>query len=141
MDNGNGHAANDHGHVNGHVEPPRPIYYRALGGGARVRYSPSSRVPRRHYRVTYAYPNDLVLSLDDERRQLVNTNRALLQEIEELSLMVNAQGDRIAELEGTMVDEMVRAEAAREERQRVRARLTRIGEEGRGRVCEILAEI
>ena len=44
MKNENGTpAANGIGHDSGHVEPPRPIYYRALGGGAQVRYSPSSR--------------------------------------------------------------------------------------------------
>ena len=101
---------------------------------------PSTRFPRCHCRATYAYPNDLVLSLDNERRQLVNTNRALLQEVEELSLIVNAQGDRIAELEGTVVDEMARAEAARDELQRARARLTRIGEEVRNRAAGILAD-
>ncbi|XP_071917060.1 uncharacterized protein [Coffea arabica] len=84
--------------------------------------------------------SDQVLSLDDERRQLVNTNRALLQEIEELSIMVNAQGDRITELEGTVVDEMARTETARDELQRARARLTRIGEEVRNRAAGILAD-
>ena len=67
MDNGNGHAANGNGHANGHVEPLRPIYYRTLGEGTRVRYSPSTRLPRCPCRVTYAYPNELILSLDDER--------------------------------------------------------------------------
>ena len=122
MENGNGgHAANGNGNANGHMEPLRPIYYRALGGGARIRRSPSTRFPRCPYMATYTYPNDLVLSLDDERRQLVNTKRALLQEVEELNIMVNAQGDRIAELEGTVVDKMARAEAARDEFQRARA--------------------
>ena len=139
MDNGNGHAANDHGHVNGHVEPPRPIYYRTRGGGARVRYSPAARYPRCPCRVTYAYPNDLVLSLDDERRQLVNTNRALLQEVEELSVTVDAQGARIVELEETVVNEIARTEAARDEVWRVRGQLTRIVEEVRDRVSGILA--
>ena len=76
-------AANGNGHANGHVEPPRLIYYRALGGGTRVRYSPSHRYPRCSCRLTFAYPNHLVLALDDERRQLVNTNRDLLEEVEE----------------------------------------------------------
>ena len=92
-------------------------------------YLPAVRFPRCPCRMTYAYPNDLVLSLDDERRQLVNTNRYLLQEVEELSIMVNAQSARIAELEGTVVDEMARVEATRDEVRRVRARLTRIGKE------------
>ena len=105
-----------------------------------MRYSPFTRFPRYHYRVTYAYPNDLVLSLDNERHQLVNTNRTLLQEIEELSIMVNAQSARIVELEGTVVDEMARAEATHDEIQRARARLTRIGEEIRDRASGILAE-
>ena len=87
----------------------------------------------------YAYPNDLVLSLDDERRQLVSTNRALHLEVENLSFMVDAQKDRIAELEGMVVNEMTKAEVARDELQRVRARLTRIGEEVRDGAFEILA--
>ena len=41
----------------------------------------------------------------------MNTNRVLLQEVEELSAMVDAQGTRIAELEGTVVDELARTEA------------------------------
>ena len=101
MENGNGgHAANGNGHANGHVESLRPIYNRALGGGTRVHYSFSSRFSRCLCRTTHAYPNDLVLSLDDERWQLVNTNKDFLQKVEELSLIVNAQGDRIAELGG-----------------------------------------
>ena len=104
-----------------------------------MRYSPATRYPRCLCRVTYSYPNDLVFAIDDKHRQLVNTNRSLLQEVEELSIMVNAQGDRIVELEGTVVDEIARAEAARDEFQRVRARLTRIGEKVRDRASGILA--
>ena len=80
-----------------------------------MRYSPSSRFPRCPCRATHAYPNDLVLSIDDERRQLVNTNITLLQEVKELSAMIDAQGARIVELEGTVVDELARAEAAHDE--------------------------
>ena len=54
--------------------------------------------------------------------------------------MVNAQSAWIAELEGTVVDEMARAEAARDEVRRVRARLTRIVEEVRDRASGILAD-
>ena len=91
MKNGNGgHAANGNGEANGHVKSLRPIRYRVLGGGPRVRYSPSNRFPRCPCRKTYTYHNDLVLSIDNERRQLVATNRALLQEIEELNAMVDA---------------------------------------------------
>ena len=74
MDNGHGNAANGNGHANGHVEPSMPIYYRAHSGGARVHYSPTTRFLRCTCRMTYAYSNDLVLALDDERRQLVDTN-------------------------------------------------------------------
>ena len=51
------------------------------------------------------------MSIDNERRQLVNTNRALLQEVEELSAMVDTQGTRIAELEGTVVVKLAWTEA------------------------------
>ena len=54
--------------------------------------------------------------------------------------MVNAPSSRIAELKGTVVDEMARAEAARDEFQRVRARLTIIGKKVRDRVFGILAD-
>nr|XP_027066234.1 uncharacterized protein LOC113692084 [Coffea arabica] len=54
--------------------------------------------------------------------------------------MVNTQGDRIAELEGTVVDEMAWAETARDKLQRARARLTRICEEVRDRASGILAD-
>ena len=53
-----------------------------------------------------------MLSIDDEHLQLVVTNRTLLQEIEELNAMVDFQGARIVELEGTVIDEWTRAEAA-----------------------------
>ena len=71
---------------------------------------------------------------------MVNTNRPLLQEIEELSAIVDAQGARIIELEGTVVDELVRAETARDELQRVMVWLIRIGEEVQDRVFGILAD-
>ena len=141
MDNGNGsHAANSNGHANGHVKPLRPIYYRAFGGGVCVRFSPSSRFPRCPCRETFAYPNDLVLSIDDECRQLVVTNGTLLQEIEELTAMVNAQGTRIIELKGTVVDDRTRADAASVELQRTRVRLTRVVEEVQNRAAGILPD-
>ena len=43
--------------------------------------------------------------------------------------MANARSARIVELEGTVVDEMAKAEATHDERQRIRAWLTRMGEE------------
>ena len=45
----------------------------------------------------------------------MNTNITLLQEVKELSAMIDAQGARIVELEGTVVDELARAEAAHDE--------------------------
>ncbi|XP_027171662.1 uncharacterized protein LOC113771260 [Coffea eugenioides] len=94
MENGNGdHAANGNGVAYSHVKPLWPIYYRVLGGGPHVRFSLFSRFPRCPCTETHAYPNDL--------------------EIEELNAMVDAQGARILELEGTIVDEFARAEGAR----------------------------
>ena len=91
MKNGNGApTANGNGHANGHVESLRPIYYRSLGGGARVRYSPFSSYRRCSCRLTFAYPNHVVLALDDECRQLVNANLDLQAEVDELRQMVSA---------------------------------------------------
>ena len=90
--------------------------------------------------MTHAYPSDLVLSIDDENRKLVVTNMALFQEIEELNVMVDAQGARIVELEGTVIDEWTRAEAASNEFQRTRARLARVVKEVRDRAVGILAD-
>ena len=86
--NENGHAANGNGHANGHAPPLRPIFYQVQGGGARVQYSPATRVPRCDCRLTFSYPNRLVLAIDDERRQLVNSNLALIQDVDELGAMV-----------------------------------------------------
>ncbi|XP_071926096.1 uncharacterized protein [Coffea arabica] len=78
--NGNGgHAANGNGHANGHVVSLRSIRYRVHEGESRIRYSPSSRIPRCPCRTTYICPNEL--------------------------------GDRISELEGTVMKERTRAEA------------------------------
>ena len=54
--------------------------------------------------------------------------------------MVNAQSARIAELEETLAGEVATAEVTHDEFQRVRARLTRIGEEVRDRAFEIMAD-
>ena len=79
MENSNGgHVVNGNGEANGHVEPLRPIYYQILGRGPCVRFSPSSRFPCCPCSVMHVYPNGLVLSIDDECRQLVVTNRTLL---------------------------------------------------------------
>ena len=51
--------------------------------------------------------------------------------------MVKASRARIAELEGTAVDEMARAEGTRDTLQRVRTRLTMIGEAVRDRALWI----
>nr|XP_027120273.1 uncharacterized protein LOC113737210 [Coffea arabica] len=141
MKNGNGgHAANGNGDANGHVESLRPIRYQVLGGGPCVRYSPFSRFPLCPCRETHSYPNDLVLSINDERRQLVITNRTLLEEIEELRAMVEDQGARILELEGTVIDEQVRVEAAHDQVQRTRARLVREVDKVQERAAGILAD-
>ncbi|XP_027158367.1 uncharacterized protein LOC113759986 [Coffea eugenioides] len=84
MENGNGGA-------NGHAESLRPIRYRVLGGGSSVRYSPSSRFSCCPCRETHVYPNDLVLSIDDERRQLLISNKAVFEQVEELRAIVEAQ--------------------------------------------------
>ena len=139
MENGNGHA-NGNGVANGHVEPLRSISYRPRGGGSRIRYTPADRYPRCQCRVTYAYPNELVLSLDDERRQLRDANHTLTQDVEELSIMVDTQLDRIAELEQRLAAERARSEAAREELGRQRSRLTRVAEEVRDRSAGIRAD-
>ena len=52
---------------------------------------------------------------------------------------MDAQGARIVELEETVVNEIARTEAARDEVWRVRGQLTRIVEEVRDRVSGILA--
>ena len=54
--------------------------------------------------------------------------------------MVNAQSDRIAELEGTLMGGVARVESACDELQRVRARLIRIGEDVRDQTAGILAD-
>ncbi|XP_071902449.1 uncharacterized protein [Coffea arabica] len=139
MENGNGHA-NGNGVANGHVESLSSISYRPRGGGPRIRYTPTDRYPRCQCRVTYAYPNELVLSLDDERRQLGDANHILTQDVEELSIMIDTQLDRIAELEQRLTAERVRSEAAREELGRQRSRLTRVTEEVRDRSAGIRAD-
>ena len=141
MENGNGNpAANETGHANDHVEPPKPIYYRTLGGGAHVHYSPYDRYPRCSCRVTFTYPNYLVLTLDDERHQLVNTNLDLQAEVDELRQMVSAQGERVTELEEVLAGEVATAAITREELQRARVRLARVGEEVRDRTSRILTD-
>ena len=141
MKNENGTpAANGNDHANGHVEPPRPIYYQALDRGARVRYSPANRYLRCSCRLTFAYPNHLVLALDDERRQLVDLNRDLQAEVDEFRQMVSAQGKRIMELEEVLEGEVATSAVVREELQSTRARLTRLGEEVRSRASDILTD-
>ena len=81
-----------------------------------------------------------MFALDDKRRQLVDANRDLLQEVEELSIMVNAQSARIAELEETLAGEVATVEVTHDEFQKARARPTRIGEEVRDRASEIMAD-
>ena len=105
-----------------------------------MRYSISNRYPRCSCRLTFAYPNHLVLALDDERRQLVNANLDLQAEVDELRQMVSAQGERIAELEEVLEGEVAIAAITREELQRTRTRLTRLGEEVHDRAFGILAD-
>ena len=141
MENGNGAPTTiGNGYANGHVELSRPIYYRAIRGGARVRYAPYDRYPRCPCRVTFAYPNHIVLALDDERRQLVTANLDLQAEVDEFRQMVSAQGERIAELEEVVQGEVATAAVVREELQSTRARLTRLGEEVRDRASKILTD-
>ncbi|XP_027171567.1 uncharacterized protein LOC113771150 [Coffea eugenioides] len=120
MKNGNGAPA---ANGNGHEEPLRPIYYRALGG---------------ELMLTFAYPNHLVLALDDERRQLVDLNRELQVEVDELRQMVGAQGERIAELGEMIKGEVATSAVVREELESTRARLTSLRGEVRGRASRIL---
>ena len=66
------------------------------------------------------------------------TNRVLLEEIEELRTIVETQGARVLEFEGTVIDERVRVEAAHDQVQRTRARLVRVVEEVKDRAAGIL---
>ncbi|XP_027150224.1 uncharacterized protein LOC113750452 [Coffea eugenioides] len=93
-----------------------------------------------HCRATYAYPNELVQSLDDERRQLWDANHTLTQDAEELSIMVDTQFDRIADLEMRLAAEHARLEAARVEIERQRSRVTRLVEGIRDRSVGIRAD-
>ena len=141
MENGNGTlAANENGHANGHVESFRPIYYRTLSGGARVRYSPYDRYSRCSCRATFAYPNYLVLALDDERRQLVNANLDLQAEVDEFRQMVGTQGERVAELEEVIEGEVATSVVVREELQSTRARPTSLRGEVLDRAPRILTD-
>ena len=54
--------------------------------------------------------------------------------------MVNAQNERIAEFEEVLAGEVATAEVIRDEIQRTRARLTRLGEEIRDQVSGILSD-
>ncbi|XP_071931847.1 uncharacterized protein [Coffea arabica] len=139
MENGNGHA-NGSSKANEHVEPLKSIYYRPRGGGDRVRYSPADRHPRCQCRATYAYPNALVLSLDDERRHLWDANHTLTQDVEELNIMVDTQFDRMADLEIRLTAEHNMLEVARLEIERQRSRVTRLAEGIRDRSAGIRAD-
>ncbi|XP_071926121.1 uncharacterized protein [Coffea arabica] len=139
MENGNGHV-NGGSAANGHAEPLRSISYRPRGGGAHIRYSPADRHPRCQCRAMYAYPNELVLSLDDERRHLRDANSILIQDVEELGIMVDTQFDRIADLEVRLTAEHHLLEAARLEIERQKARATRLAERMRDRSAGIRAD-
>ena len=105
-----------------------------------MRYTPADRYPRCQCRAIYVYPNELVLSLDDERRQLWDANHNLTQDAEELSIMVDTQFDRIADLEMKLAAEHARLEAARVEIERQRSRVTRLAEGIRDRSAGIRAD-
>ncbi|XP_071928118.1 uncharacterized protein [Coffea arabica] len=78
--------------------------------------------------------------------QRINDNAYKLElpgeynEVEELSIMVNAHTARIVELEETLAGEVATAEVTRNKFQRLRARLTRIGEEICDRASRIMAD-
>ncbi|XP_071918796.1 uncharacterized protein [Coffea arabica] len=139
MENGNGHA-NGGSAANGHAEPLRSISYRPRGGGAHIRYSPADRHPRCQCRAMYAYPNELVLSLDDERRQLRDANFTLTQDVDELGMMVDTQYDRIADLKVRLTAEHHLLEAARLEIERQKSRATRLAERMRDGSAGIRAD-
>nr|XP_027101014.1 uncharacterized protein LOC113720306 [Coffea arabica] len=90
--------------------------------------------------LTFAYPNHVVLALDDEHRQLVNVNLDLQAEVDELRQMVSAQGERIVELEKVLEGEVATAAVVLEELPSTRARLTRLGKEVRDRAFRNLAD-
>ncbi|XP_071909683.1 uncharacterized protein [Coffea arabica] len=139
MENGNGHA-NGGSAANGHAEPLKSSSYRPRGGGAHIRYSPADRHPRCQCRAMYAYPNELVLSLDDERHHLRDANSILIQDVEELGIMVDTQFDRIADLEVRLTAKHHLLEAARLEIERQKARATRLAERMRDRSAGIRAD-
>ena len=91
MENGKGgHAAISNGDTNSDMEPLRSIRYRVLGRKPRFRYLLSSSFPRCPCRETYTYPNDLILSIDVEHRQLLISNRVILIMGEGLRAIVEA---------------------------------------------------
>ena len=60
--------------------------------------------------------------------------------MDELRQMVSAQGERVAELEEVLAGEVATDAVTREELQRTRARLTRLGKEVRDQASGILTD-
>lgn len=147
MENGNGVLGADGQGVNGHEEPVRPIRYRLRGSGARLRYTPRRGVPRCACRTKYTYPNAVVLSLDDERQELVDANRSLREELDGLGDVLTFHNARIRTLEAQVEalealveNERDRGRAARDQVQRFRARLTRVVDHVQDWTARILAD-
>ena len=140
MENGNGAPA-AHGYVtNGHLEPLPEIWYR-LTGEPRVRYTPPSRLPMLGRRDRFTYPNDLVLSVDGERRELHEETISLRAEIEALREALVFRNTRIQLLEAQLDAERERTEAARAQTQRYRARLTRVTQDIHARTQRVLSDV
>lgn len=84
------------------VETLPILRYRLAGGGARQYWSPARRVrPACGCWRTYSYPNRVVMAVADERRELFRAVRIAEGEVARLQALVQAQYDRIVELEGS----------------------------------------
>ena len=112
--------------------PPRSVWYRLRGRGARLRYTPRRGAARSAYRSKHSYPNDLVLTVDDERHELKEAFGAQQAEVTVLRETVADRGARIFALKIEAAREFERAEAFRDQVRRFRVRLARLIEGIRG---------
>ena len=97
MDGPSGHSDSPVGEKPQGVLPM--IKYQIRPGGSRVYWSPSNRYRRCECRHIYGYPNEVVLAVVKERKELARDNARLEAEVKQLKEANKMQAEQIKELE------------------------------------------
>ena len=120
----------------------RVIRYQKKPGEPYTLYSPFGWMSHRpcECRLTYGYPDEVVLAVDDERRRLGKAVDRLTRQLEEARGVTHGQAIHLRELEQSLRDEEERTDSFRRQLHDMHLHLLAMKRQLRERVRDVIAD-